>query len=113
MLQIIAEVPQCTVRRVIDGVCPLLEALSNARMLKGAVRLMENCLHTMESHARDYTETERQGLAFALQILRDGRALLKRIGTENFPSLMKGITAVESDWYESVLKEAGRNRTGV
>jgi len=110
MLRLIAEVPEETVKGLINDVILLFEALSNVKMLSGMLHIMERCLSTMEQRPNDYDRDQREGMAFALEVLRGGHSLFAQLKPKDFPHVFAGIRTTELAWYEQVRKQAKQKR---
>ena len=105
MLRVIAGVPEDTVRRLIQDVISLFEALSNVKMLSGMLRIMERSLNVMEARPETYSPTERDAVAIGLEVIRGGHDLFLRIKPQDFPRIIKGIEKIELAWYDNVRQE--------
>jgi hypothetical protein len=109
MLRIIAGLPEETVRKLINDVLRLFEALSDLKMLSGMLRIMERVMATMEARPQTYTDEDRRSIALGLEVLQGGHDLFMQIKPKDFPRLIKGIESIELAWYRSVRKEAGES----
>jgi hypothetical protein len=113
MLRLIAEVPENTVRSLIDNVIRLFGALSDVKMLSGMLYLVERCVEVMEARTEVYTDKDRESLKLCLEVLRGGHNLFVQLSPKDFPKLLKGIERVEVTWYERVaapLKDPGTKK---
>ncbi|MBX7255815.1 MAG: hypothetical protein K1Y02_05600 [Candidatus Hydrogenedentes bacterium] len=110
MIQMIAHVPKEEVIRFRTEVLKLFTCLSNVKLLTATVEIMDNSRALMESRPDLYDEEELAGFTLGHEILRRGAALFQQLKTSEFPMILRGIEAVEIDWYDRVLEEAASLR---
>jgi hypothetical protein len=102
MLQLIAGVPEKDVLRLIRDIVNLFRSLSNVALLETTVDIMKQSKAVMERHPDLYTENERAGLQLGLDIVSGGLALFRDMKPEEFDGVLRGIEAVETDWFARV-----------
>ncbi|MBI2423271.1 MAG: hypothetical protein HYV27_10610 [Candidatus Hydrogenedentes bacterium] len=106
MIRLITEVPAKDVERLIHDILKLFHALSNTEMLRVAVELMNQFIAAMKHHPALFTDEDAEGVALGKEVVEGGLALFVHIEPSHFPGIIKGIEAIEFDWYQTACQDA-------
>lgn len=106
MIQIIADVPEKEILRLIRDILKLFRALSNTKMLQTAVAFLDRCAAIMTSKPELYLPAEVEGIQLGRKMVQGGLDLFLQLEPKQFPLIISGIEEVELDWYGRVTKEA-------
>jgi len=106
MVRLVSNVPEKEVKRLIYDILSLFKALSNVKLLRLTVDIMNKSLAIMEKNPKVYSESECDGLKLGLAVVVGGLQLFEGMKEEHFAHVLAGIEVVELDWFERILKEA-------
>lgn len=106
MIHLITAVPQEDVLRLVHDLMKLFHGLSNVKMLQTAVHFMEICRDVVEGRPDLYTDEDHDGFALGRAVIQGGLDLFLELKDDDFPRIIRGIEAVELDWYKTVKAEA-------
>lgn len=102
MLTLIADVPERDVVRLIDDIMNLFRTLSNIRLLRTTVEMLDHFIEVMVKRPELYSEADIAGISLGRQVVSGGLNLFERMKPEELPRVVDGIRLVEYDWYERV-----------
>lgn len=106
MVQLVSNVPEKDVKRLIYDIINLFKALSNVKLLLLTVDIMEKSLVIMRKNPKVYAESEVEGLELGLAVVQGGLDLFKDMEEGHFSHVIAGIEQVELDWFQMILEEA-------
>lgn len=110
MLSLITGIPDKHVQRLIRDILSLFHSLTQIELLRTSAEIMEHVHKIMESRPDLYLESERDGLALGLEVLRGGLGLFENMDPAAFPLIIRGIERVEFDWFDRVREETGASK---
>jgi len=102
MLALITNIPEKHVDRLIRDILNLFRALANVSLLRTSAEIMDHVYEIMGRRADLYTESEREGLALGIAVLRGGLELYEGMDAGVFTHIIDGIERVEFDWFDRV-----------
>jgi len=100
--EIVRAVPESKVMRFQKEVVQLFHSLADTELLKSTLEIMEDSLKIMESQTDLYSEPERMGLQYGLDLLRAGYELFLQLDETEVRLVLDGIDKIEKDWYARV-----------
>ena len=106
MPEVIAHIPKEVVDEFREDVIQLFGAMATATFLDAAIEIMESGIKVMESKPKVYDHDDLDGFRYGRELLIGCRDLHAQLEPEDTPRILKGIKALELDWYDRVLAEA-------
>lgn len=106
MPEVIAHIPKKVVDEFRNDVIELFGAMATATFLEAAIEIMERGIKVMKDKPRVYDKEDLEGFQHGRLLLMGCRDLHDRLEPDDVPRVLKGIKALELDWYDRVLEEA-------
>ena len=102
MKDVFAQCPAEPFEALINALTRLLELAANTDTMLTGLGLLADIAETMSLGGEQWTDVDRQGVALAMDTLQEVLALFSRIDNREVPRFIRGIEAVERDWYQTL-----------
>ena len=107
MHTIISLVPREAYQSFVNNMVALMQLLADRALLDTGHNMLQNISAAMDKRADRYTEIEREGMRYALQVMEEGLALFAELDDAVVEEAIAAIPQIELDWYDSIAKQAG------
>jgi hypothetical protein len=100
-----ADLPAGHVQALTAAVVHLLEITANRETMETGLELLQKIADAMSDKSGPWSDTDRHGIALAMETLREGIALFSMIAVRSIPRFIRGIGAIEKDWEKTLRGE--------
>ncbi len=104
MASVFSRLPAQPFGDLVDALVQLLELAANRETMETGLGLLEKISETMARSAGQWNERDRNGVRLAMGTLSEALELFDKIDPRDAPRFIKGIRAVEMDWYRTLRK---------
>lgn len=98
----LAQLPPKAFEELIDALVQLLELAANRDTMQTGLGLLEELAETMSRSSDEWTDISRHGVALAMDTIAEALALFSNLDGRSVPRFIKGVKAVETDWYQTL-----------
>ena len=102
MQRVFDSLPDEPFEALIEALIHLLQTAANRDTMETGLGLLDAIAETMKRKPAQWTEADRRGVDIARNTLKDGLALLDQLDETDVPLFIRGIEALERDWYQSL-----------
>lgn len=90
--------------RYIENVVSLMELLTQRRLLNTGASVLGDIATAMEKRPAVYTEIERAGMHYAVDVMSEGMALFDALDLQAVEEALGAIPEVERDWFDRICR---------
>lgn len=105
--QAISRIPREEYETFIENMVALMQLLAERALLDTGLNMLQNISKAMDKREDRYTDVEREGMHYALQVMKEGLALFAELDDEVVERAIAAIPQVELDWYDSIIEKVG------
>lgn len=99
----ITGIPLKEVERFQGDTVLFFESLSNKKLLRSTIEIMQESLSIMDNRRALYSPEERAGLDYGYKVLAEGYRLFEKLNDEEIKIILEGIVVIEKDWYDRMV----------
>jgi len=103
IIQGIRTIPREAFEKFIDEMVALMRLLAEHSLLDTAYGVLQDIGAAMERRQEYYSDIERDGVRYALQVMKEGLSLFDALEETAIEKAISEIPKVERDWYDSVI----------
>lgn len=103
----ISRIPREEYEVFIGNMVALMQLLAERALLDTGHNMLQNVSTAMDKRPDRYTDIEREGMHYALQVMEEGLALFAELDDAVVEEAIAAIPQVELDWYDSIVTNAG------
>ncbi len=101
---IIQAIPVKKIIQFRNDILHLFESLSNVKLLKTTLNVMQRSRSIMSDHAGLYSQKEIMGLDMGLLMLQGGLQLFSSFSNAQIRAILEAINTIETVWYENLIE---------
>jgi len=83
----------------------LLDTAANRDTMETGIRLLDAIAETMRKNAHQWSDADRHGVNMARETLGEALRLFACLHQDDVPLFIKGVAALERDWYRALRRE--------